>query len=342
MYTDLSNYLCGKTPLPVLPSAIDIDLTNVCNQDCFYCNSADFRANYLTTPPKEKFMGLIDQLANWRSHTPLSVGTVRSINFTGGGEPTVHPHYHEIIEYAIDKGFLVTVITNASKLDKLAKHLPKEKAKRLVWIGVDIDSGIATTYEHVRRSMTTFDMLPRVKENIKLAVDAGINVDIKALLMKENTSDEEINALFNIVKETGARQLHIRPLFDLETQKIFEVTDDLKQKISAISTLTGVKYNLPENRKEPRTYTKCHQMFLYTIFAANGDINVCCESRGDRKFTVGNWLEQDPRDIWMGEKHMSVYNSINTMQCPPCKPNKINNIIQQDIDNNSLLERQIM
>ena len=342
MYNDLSNYLCGKTPLPVLPSAIDIDLTNVCNQDCFYCNSADFRANFLTTPPKEKFIELIDQLANWRSHTPLSVGTVRSINFTGGGEPTVHPHYHEIVEYAIDKGFLVTVITNASKLDKLARHLPKEKSKRIVWIGVDIDSAIEKTYEDIRRSLTTFDMLPRVKENIKLAVAAGINVDIKGLLMEHNTTDEEITAMFNIVKETGARQLHIRPLFDLETQKIFEVTDELKQKIQSVSEITGVKYNLPENRKEPRTYTKCHQMFLYTIFAANGDINVCCESRGDRTFTIGNWLKEDPRDIWMGEKHMGIYNTINTMQCPPCKPNKINNIIQKDIDNNSLLERQIM
>lgn len=342
MYTDLSNYLCGKTQLPVLPSSIDIDLTNVCNQDCFYCNSADFRANFLTTPNKERFIELIDRLADWRSHTPLSVGTVRSINFTGGGEPTVHPHYHEIVEYAIDKGFLVTMITNASKLDRLAKHLPREKAQRIIWIGVDVDSAVDTTYERVRRSMTTFDMLPRVKENIKLAVDAGINVDIKALLMKNNTSDAELQALFDMVKDTGARQLHIRPLFDLETQKIFEVTESLKQKIKAISTLTNVEYNLPENRKETRTYSKCHQMFLYTIFAANGDVNVCCESRGDRSFTIGNWLEQDPRDFWMAERHMEVYNKTNTMLCPPCKPNKINNIIQKDIDNDALLERQIM
>lgn len=342
MYTDLSNYICGKTNLPVLPSAIDIDLTNVCNQDCFYCNSADFRANFLTTPPKEKFIKLIDQLANWRIHTPLSVGTVRSINFTGGGEPTVHPQYHEIVEYAIDKGFLVTMITNASKLDKLAKSLPREKAERIIWIGVDIDSGISKTYEDVRRSLVKYNMLERVSNNVKIAVEAGINVDLKALLMKQNTSDEEIKALFQIVKDTGARQLHIRPLFDLETQKIFEVTEELKQKIKAISNQTGIKYNLPENRKEPRTYTKCHQMFLYTIFAANGDVNVCCESRGDRKFTIGNWLEEDVRDFWMGEQHMQVYNTVNTMQCPPCKPNKINNVIQKDIDDNTMLERQIM
>jgi hypothetical protein len=44
----------------------------------------------------------------------------------------------------------------------------------------------------------------------------------------------------------------------------------------------------------------------------------------------------------MGERHMEVYNKTNTMLCPPCKPNKINNIIQKDIDNDALLERQIM
>ena len=342
MYEDLSNYLCGVTSLPVLPSAIDIDLTNVCNQDCFYCNSAVFRAKFLTTPNKDKFIKLIDQLSTWREHTPLSVGTVRSINFTGGGEPTVHPYYHELVEYAIDKGFLVTIITNGSKLHKLANYLPREKANKIIWIGVDVDSGIDKTYEEIRQSLTTYDLLPRVKENIKLAVDAGINVDLKALLMEQNTTDQELYGLFNLVKETGARSLHIRPLFDLKTKKLFEVTDKLKEKIHKISIETNVKYRLPENRKEPRTYTKCHQMFLYTIMAANGDINVCCESRGDRTFTIGNWMTEDIRDIWMKDKHLELYNSIDTMKCAPCKPNKINNIIQTDIENNQLLERQIM
>ena len=342
MYEDLSNYLCGVTSLPVLPSAIDIDLTNVCNQDCFYCNSSDFRAKYLTTPAKDKFIKLIDQLSTWREHTPLSVGTVRSINFTGGGEPTVHPYYHKLVEYAIDKGFLVTIITNGSKLHKLANYLPREKANKIIWIGVDVDSGIDKTYEEIRKSMTTYDLLPRVKENVKLAVKAGINVDLKALLMEQNTTDQELYGLFNLVKETGARSLHIRPLFDLKTKKLFDVTDALKKKIHEISIETDVKYRLPENRKEPRTYTKCHQMFLYTIMAANGDINVCCESRGDRTFTIGNWMIEDVRDIWMKDKHLKIYNSINTMKCAPCKPNKINNIIQKDIENNQLLERQIM
>jgi len=342
LHTDLSNYLCGKTTLPVLPSSIDIDLTNVCNQDCFYCNSADFRAKFLDTPYVDKFIDLIDKLADWRTHTPLSVGTVRNITFTGGGEPTVHPQYHKIIEHALDRNFLVTLITNGSKLDKLVKHLSPEKAKRIMWIGVDIDSAVEKTYEDIRQSLTKYNMLDRVRTNIKLAVQAGINVDIKGLLMEHNTTDEEITALCDFVTDTGARKLHIRPMLDLKTGKVFEVTDALKQKIKQIAELKCVDYALPENRKEPRTYSKCHQMFLYTIFNANGDVNVCCEGRGNAQFVIGNWITDDVRDFWMGERHMHVYDSVNTHLCAPCKPNKINNIIQKDINDSSLLERQIM
>ena len=45
-FNGIENYLCGKTKFGVVPSRVDIDLTNVCNQDCFYCNSADFRGKY--------------------------------------------------------------------------------------------------------------------------------------------------------------------------------------------------------------------------------------------------------------------------------------------------------
>ena len=37
-----------------------------------------------------------------------------------------------------------------------------------------------------------------------------------------------------------------------------------------------------------------------------------------------------------------IYNNINTHLCPPCKPNRINNLIQKDMNDPSLLERVIM
>lgn len=341
-YTDLSLKLCGKTNLPVLPSHIDLDLTNICNQDCFYCNSFNFRQKNLVQSSGKEYYKLIEQLYNWRKHTPYSAGTVRNINFTGGGEPTVHKDYHKIIEKAIDCNFLVSLITNGSKLNKLIDYLPQNKIKSIAWIGIDIDAGNKQTYEKIRRSLTKESLFDQVKDNIKRAVDKGYVCDVKALLMEENTSEKELYSLFNFAKDVQARKLHIRPIVDQFTNKLFHVSDELKMLISKISSELDVSYNLPQYRQQPRKYTKCHQMFLYPILAANGEISLCCEGRGQKRFVLGNWKKEDIRDLWFGHRHMEIYNAIDTTLCPPCKPNKVNNLIQDDINKVDNLERIIL
>ena len=42
-YAELVHWMKNKESMILLPAQVDIDLTNVCNQDCYYCNSAEFR-----------------------------------------------------------------------------------------------------------------------------------------------------------------------------------------------------------------------------------------------------------------------------------------------------------
>ena len=65
-YTDLSLKLCGKTDNIVLPSQIDLDLSNMCNQDCFYCNNRFFRENNKIFQSKKNYFLLLDRLKNWQ------------------------------------------------------------------------------------------------------------------------------------------------------------------------------------------------------------------------------------------------------------------------------------
>ncbi len=329
-FNGIENYLCGKTKFGVVPSRVDIDLTNVCNQDCFYCNSADFRGKYTVGGSTECYIDLIDKLSAWDNNT----GSIREIVFTGGGEPTVHKDYHKVIEHCIDKNFTVQMITNGSKLHKLVDSLPEEKIKKIKWIGVDIDSAIPETYESIRRSLTKRSLFSRVKETVKKATKRGFTVDIKSLLMARNTSDVELQALFKFVKDTGANKLHIRPFCDYENNNVFEVTPQMQEKIENYSEEFNVPYTLNLARSEPRRYTKCHQMFLYPIFASNGELYVCCEGRGQKKFVLGNWMKNDVRDLWFSQKHKEIYAKTDVSLCPPCTPNKWNNKIQDLIDNN--------
>jgi molybdenum cofactor biosynthesis enzyme MoaA len=331
-YNNIETTLCGQDKNGTMPSRVDIDLTNVCNQDCFYCNSADFRRKFHVSGPSQLFYKLIDQLAGWKEKNPDHKGKLEEIVFTGGGEPTVHKDYHKIIEYAIDKGFMIQMITNGSKLSKLVKYLPEQKIKNIRWIGVDVDSGNAITYEKIRKSLTAKSLFEPVRESIKQATDKGYVCDIKSLIMKDNSTEDELKALFAFAKETNANKLHLRPFCDYEKKTTFEVTEETQDIMRKLSAEFEVPYSLNLGRQVPRTYKKCHQMFLYPIFAANGKIYVCCEGRGQDKFVLGNWYHDDIRDLWYGKKHFEIYNSIDVSLCPPCTPNKWNNEIQKLVD----------
>jgi hydroxylamine reductase (hybrid-cluster protein) len=53
-------------------------------------------------------------------------------------------------------------------------------------------------------------------------------------------------------------------------------------------------------------------MFQFPVFCADGKIYTCCENKGNPNFAIGNWDQDDFRDIWLKDRHMEVYNTTNT------------------------------
>ena len=84
---------------------IEWNLGKRCNYDCSYCPSS-IHDNVSPHTDITIIKQTLDKLA-------LLKGNVR-ISFTGG-EPTVHPKFHEIIMYARQKGFWVSVTTNGTR-----------------------------------------------------------------------------------------------------------------------------------------------------------------------------------------------------------------------------------
>ena len=94
--------LQGKLLAPI--GAV-IDLTDRCNLGCLWCNSQGFRSkNILQTDHVKK---IVDELADWG---------VRSVCYAGGGEPSLHPDFADIIRYSAEKGLQVGISTNGTKL----------------------------------------------------------------------------------------------------------------------------------------------------------------------------------------------------------------------------------
>jgi hypothetical protein len=109
----------------------------------------------------------------------------------------------------------------------------------------------------------------------------------------------------------------------------FEKTLDILEKL-------GQQYQMPywvnQNKNLPRNYKKCHQMFHFPVFCADGKIYVCCENKGNPDFELGSWDTGDFREIWLDDHHHNIYKKTNVALCQPCRPN-ITNIGIQNILN---------
>jgi sulfatase maturation enzyme AslB (radical SAM superfamily) len=328
-YAELVHWMQNQDAMKILPAQVDIDLTNVCNQDCFYCNSADFRAEKPVQKKYTEYIGLLDKLAGWRTHSPNSYGTTHTITYPGGGEPTVLVSYEKVIEHTIDLGFLTSITTNGSNLDQLL-DISVEKLHKIAWIGIDIDAGTQDLYEEIRRSLTAKSLFPKVTENARELIRAGVNIDFKCLINPLNDNEQAMRDLFRYVKDIGGRGLYFRPA--IIDNHAHPITNEMLSILDQLSQEFALPHWANTNKTIPRNYKKCHQMFHFPVFCADGKIYICCEGKGNPQFELANWDTGDFRDEWLGERHMEIYNKTNVAFCRPCRPN-ISNIKIQNILN---------
>ena len=104
--TDIADAIRGEKMLN--PS---IDLTNSCNLNCPYCYIETKDSTKKVRKPNElsleETLKIIDEL--------VSAGA-KTINIVGAGEPTIDPHFKEVVSHIFQKGLTTVLFTNGIKL----------------------------------------------------------------------------------------------------------------------------------------------------------------------------------------------------------------------------------
>lgn len=333
---EIVHFFKNKDRLSIIPAQVDIDLTNICNQDCFYCNSAEHRARSPVQKNYRDYIALLDKLATWRTHTPTSVGSLHTITYPGGGEPTLLSGYEKVIEHTIDLGFLTSITTNGSNLHKLIDRVHPDKIKKMAWIGIDIDAGNEELYEKIRRSITKTSPFNQVIQNAKELIKIGATVDFKILLNEYNDNHSALEDVFLLCKAVGVRLLYIRPA--IINKKSYPFSSTTIANIESLKLKYNMQVKLNLTKTYERNYNRCHQMFQFPVMCADGHIYTCCDNKGNTDFSIGRWDQDDFRDLWLSKQHWDIYNKVNTHLCPPCRPNNNNIEIQKIINNPELME----
>ena len=105
------------------PESLQVSLTNRCNLSCIFCSVAERELKqqwdyYDSCKAIQKFM---------------RVG-IRTVEFSGGGEPTLHPDFNAITHFAKGLGLRLGLITNGLRL----KYIPEHVLKCYDWIRISM------------------------------------------------------------------------------------------------------------------------------------------------------------------------------------------------------------
>jgi len=128
------------------PSQVIVDVTEVCNLACVHCPHPSFKKS---THYGGRFLDLelnvkmVDEVA---AH---GRGLTQYIRYTGEGEPLLHPHGYDLIEYAARRsGVFVTLTTNGTIMNEKRTQRLLESGVHL--IDISIDALTPETYARIR------------------------------------------------------------------------------------------------------------------------------------------------------------------------------------------------
>jgi uncharacterized protein len=263
------------------PVTCEIDPSNKCNLDCDFCMFEKYRKASGETLPWDIYEKLLSDLKTL---------DVRSITFTGGGEPLMNPRFNQMAGAARSMDFQIGLVTNGVLLNKV------EELESYIFIRVSLDSHNAEDYKAVKGC----DHFDRVVENIRNAVREDTTIGISYVVSEENNKD--LYKAEELACELGVDYIQIKPAY-------------INGKIFTDFEYPDGRPVIETKRFMPEDNTPCTIAALVGIVGADSNVYYCCQHRGKDLFTLGSLKEHSFTDLW--KKRLAL--KPNVSLCPPCR-----------------------
>lgn len=320
----------------IVPTHVQLVLSDLCNQDCHFCayrmeggfssaNFADEQGNrnpkrFIPTP---KAIEILDDCA------ALGVG---AIEFTGGGEPTVHPDCLHLIAHAQALGLQTGLVTNGVRLK------PHPALEKLTWLRISLDAGTAQTYQRIRRSAAW----PQVMDNLQYAgrigsAAGGPLVGVGFVVTRENY--RELGRAAVLAKAAGAAYLRVSAMFGEQGAAyyadVLEAIDGerrLAAKYVADERFKVVDFfdnRVHDLEQAAPDYAFCGTQQFVLYIGGDQKVYTCCTNAYTPHGEIGDLRQQRFAD-WLPSHRRFDFDA---RQCHHCQFNDKNRVI------NFMLER---
>lgn len=267
------NWLEGGDPSPIL---IEIATTGFCNATCPWCFFKDKNAG-----------GSIDKDIMLRTLRELAKIGVKAINWTGGGEPTLHPNFDEFVTEAYALGLEQGLFTNA--------YLEIKKSSMFKWI---------------RISLTDKEFKPIKRPKGYFGICVNMLVDMPPEKLREWCEEaRDINARYFQVRPALEGNYLKQPMMIIPSYLKEYETDDFK----VILTLYKFKEAVI-----PHEYDKCYGYHFCPSINWKEKVGVCLYRMGEEKYIFGDLKEKSFTEIW---HHKKISNNLVNEGCQNCCKN---------------------
>jgi len=276
----------------VPPVSCEIDPSNRCQLACSFCMYQKWRKEELVDLDFEIYVGLLSDLKK--------DGT-KSVTFTGGGEPLVHPNFNRMAYIARNMGFDIGLVTNGVALDKVKEDLLSE----FIFIRVSLDAASSEVYKAVKG----VDYFDRVRQNIENLISRRKGIEKPTIGISYvicNGNEKDVDTAKELATQLKVDYIQFKPALT-NGSKFNNFDFDTKGNMEAQTILT--------NRFVASDTLPCNVAGLVGIVAATGKVYFCCQHRGHEEYVLGDLHEDQFHTIWKRRK--DIVPKVN--ECAPCR-----------------------
>lgn len=300
-----------KTILQSKPQRLVLELTNMCNINCIMCgrNAAYFKPTYFKMEWFERFQTIFD--------------SIEEVTLMGWGEPTIHPHFPEILRLLHKENLRLYFCTNGMRLSELENTI---FSNEIDIIAISLDGADSKTNSKIRRG-TDFNKIIHSLQSIVSRKRAGnlswpyMNFVFTA--MKSNL--EQLPAMVELAASIGLEEVKVvfltaftdellnETLFSEPelVKKWFALAEERAEQLNIQLKLPYIKGNDPaKNQFHRDCFTAYRDFFL----GSDGQVRACMSSP-DVLFSIDKYSDFD--SMWNSIEFQHWRSCVNTPQTMP-------------------------
>lgn len=282
--------------------------TYACNHRCIGCDYAELRSQ-----PRSLSSGEMDHVLD----ELLELG-VQSIEFCGGGEPTLLPSLPRVLDRLAERGTAIGLLTNGTNLtDALVARLVRtgsycrvsvEAASRQVFDAYKRPCNRASGFDAVMAGIAKLvharnRAKSRLRISYKYSVDvnnAGDSAAAVALAASLGVDSLQYKCVRNVPSEIRDERLLARVRTEIARAR------EAHPKLDVVENLG----------RSCLRRCKCWLSPLQLTIDPFGDVYICCYYRHRReKHCLGNLFQRRLRDIWYSAEHWRKLDDIDLEDC---------------------------